>query len=603
MNKKLTARVQKLNPVLNDQEASFSFCIVIEPESKKLEITKGTVYGIFDLSCDKNFDISIVEKLIKDVLSDSYYSNESYSPTQALEKSLLKVKETITKLQQSDTLTDIKLVFNATLTALWGNILYLVCYNDGLAYLMKNTDIEPINTKGEGNLHFAFVKVDEDQVVMLCTKNFGVKYPPNILLSKAISAKELDLSDSCLLIKFIKDDNISESELKDLSTLTSQKKFGINNVKDLLKQKFQTFSFVKVESNSLINAKPKITSSKNKKFKFFFAINFFKTKKNYIFILFLILITLVIFGILYFLYPGNFLFFKKINTDKNAIVQKDQVIEPQNLKLTNDPIIEDTSNDKSLGIIRVDVSNTFYDMTLSDPQIKASHIKILDDSILVIDSTTGNSYTSLLNLVGFKLLSHSFKDLKFLDVNEQNELVYFDLLGIKVFNLKNNSITNTFTILANNSLALFSNFIYTFEGEKLLRYYQSGSSLTPTLWAQSSEFINAKDMQIAYSIYVATFENKIVKYTTGKKVNFEIKLNDGSNLEINTFVVKPEFKNIYISDSLNKRIVVLNLQGEFVKQYRFVDNQGFFDIKDIDVSTDESNLYVLSSNKIYEIKL
>mgnify|MGYP003352104218 CR=1 FL=1 len=146
MNKKLTARVQKLNPALKDQEKSFSFALVIEPESKDLSLSKGSLYAVFDITSNNIFDTGIVEKVINDVLTDVYYNTETTSPIQALEKALSKVKDNISDLQQNSTIVDSTIEFNALVSVLWGNVFYIVQYNKGLGYLMRGNDIKPIQT-------------------------------------------------------------------------------------------------------------------------------------------------------------------------------------------------------------------------------------------------------------------------------------------------------------------------------------------------------------------------------------------------------------------------------------------------------------------------
>jgi DNA-binding beta-propeller fold protein YncE len=68
-------------------------------------------------------------------------------------------------------------------------------------------------------------------------------------------------------------------------------------------------------------------------------------------------------------------------------------------------------------------------------------------------------------------------------------------------------------------------------------------------------------------------------------------------------VAKEDFKHLYIADKDNSRIVVLDLAGNFVKQFKYTNSVEWGDLKSIAVSSDEKMLYVLNGTKVYEISL
>jgi len=73
MAKKLTAKIQKLNPKLPQFSNILSGCINIEPETQEILLKKGTVYAVFEITGDSNFNTEFVNKVINDILRDSYY--------------------------------------------------------------------------------------------------------------------------------------------------------------------------------------------------------------------------------------------------------------------------------------------------------------------------------------------------------------------------------------------------------------------------------------------------------------------------------------------------------------------------------------------------
>ncbi len=59
MIKKLTAKTQELNPKLPQYSSSFSKCLIIKPETQELLLKKGTVYALFNISGESNFDTEL----------------------------------------------------------------------------------------------------------------------------------------------------------------------------------------------------------------------------------------------------------------------------------------------------------------------------------------------------------------------------------------------------------------------------------------------------------------------------------------------------------------------------------------------------------------
>jgi len=592
MNKKLTARVQKLNPTIKEQEKNFSFGVVIEPDSKELSLSKGTIYAVFDISSDSVFDTNVASKVLHDVLMDTYYNTDSSSPIQSLEKALAKVKDNIYELQQNSSIVDSTIDFNAVISVLWGNVFYVVQYNKGNGYLMRANEVKPIQTSGEGNFSFASGIIKEDDVVILCTDSFTKKYPPNILLTKALSGKDLETEDSCLLLKFIVDTSFSEADLKDLSTITTPKKVGVESLLEKVADKFQTFNPTKEKSSMLVAAKPKVMNKPSIVF----------NKKN-IFIAGCIIFTLLVaFGV-YYLFSTNKI--QSLNFKFGKAKETKPLTEETKKEDTSKNTVEteDFSKDAALKITRVTVKSTLFDLAIADKDINPSEFDIYSNKLLVSDSTTGKIYTSTLGNYKFLPLSESYLGIKYLVVSKEGDLTFGDNEGIKIYSITDASIKDTYSTKANNSLSVFGNFIYSFDGQKLIRYSKEKEQLVSTTWAETSDFSNVKGLQIAYSIYVATSDNNIVKYTTGKKDKFEISGLEMPFGNIVDFVVKEDFKNIYVADATNKRVVVLDIEGNFVKQYKYTDSEGWKDIKSIAINDKESTLYVLSGTKLYEITL
>ena len=84
MAKKLSAKTQELNPKLPQFSSSFSKCINIEPDTQELLLKKGTVYSLFEISGESNFDTDFITKVVTDILHNTYYGSDNISPVQSM---------------------------------------------------------------------------------------------------------------------------------------------------------------------------------------------------------------------------------------------------------------------------------------------------------------------------------------------------------------------------------------------------------------------------------------------------------------------------------------------------------------------------------------
>ena len=195
MDKKLIAKVQQLTPdQTGHTEASnqFSDCVVIIPQEKEVILKKGRLYAVYEISGNAVLDTSLVSNIIKDVLRDSYYQSDNVSPIQSVEKAIYDVNEKVTKLSaQSIGIENPEIELNIIAAVLWGNVLYVVQFGKGQGYLMRGTQTKKLNLTTEGNYSVSSGGIQDEDVVILSTEKFAQKFPPDVLLKTAISAKDL----------------------------------------------------------------------------------------------------------------------------------------------------------------------------------------------------------------------------------------------------------------------------------------------------------------------------------------------------------------------------------------------------------------------------
>ncbi len=108
---------------------------------------------------------------------------------------------------------------------------------------------------------------------------------------------------------------------------------------------------------------------------------------------------------------------------------------------------------------------------------------------------------------------------------------------------------------------------------------------------------NIYDIAIDGSIYIL-YSDKIVEYFGGKKTK-EISLNLDKSLgkETKLFIQK-DYKNFYVADPENNRLIVLNSQGEILNQYV---NKNFSELKSFWITKNEKIAYLLCGKKIYKL--
>ncbi|MDD3887159.1 MAG: hypothetical protein PHN19_00080 [Patescibacteria group bacterium] len=112
---------------------------------------------------------------------------------------------------------------------------------------------------------------------------------------------------------------------------------------------------------------------------------------------------------------------------------------------------------------------------------------------------------------------------------------------------------------------------------------------------------DANSFAIDGSIYVLKESGEIVSFLSGEREDFSVKNLDKSFAGGSKIFTLLDYDNLYVLDSTNERVVVLDKNGNVTKQYA---NSDFRNAKDIFVDESKNKGYVLSNNKIliFEMK-
>ena len=243
-------------------------------------------------------------------------------------------------------------------------------------------------------------------------------------------------------------------------------------------------------------------------------------------------------------------------------------------------------------------SEVFYNLKIADTTADPKYIETIDGKIYVADAS-GAIYTSEIEIAKFERMSGAgYENIKGLNTLEK-ELYVAENTGFSVYSSENEDTTN-YPIETRDVFVPYLGAIYQVEGNEIRKYPLDTENTEGVLWAQADDFQNAKDMSISISIYLLAERGEIVRYTSGIKENFEISGMEKALENPVALKTKWDLENMYVVDSGNSRVVVLTKDGEFVKE--FVNNN-WTDLKDIAVSLDETQAFVLDGSKVYLVTL
>lgn len=636
MNKKLTAKIQKLVPILGEKENELSSSLAIEPEERELVLKKGSVYTVYQLVAPVELDTALINKVINDVLFDSYYQSDNISPIQSLEKAVLNINEKMANLAAEEQavkgvqpISEQKVKFDIIAGVLWGNVLYIVQYGNGNSFLMREGNVNKVSSTSEGNFSVASGVVKDDDVIVLCTQVFSEKYPPDKLLSTSLSSNDLEHNQACLIMKFMVDSDFTEDEEIDFNLKKENKvpkvvsmlqgiklKRGNKNqaqdeaiasLADMDSQEEQKGMSKSGIDEQAKKERPniKLRASRDSRF---------KISSTHLIIIVVVLL-LISLGATIVLRRGgeeseqagengqnNSSLTMPQEFNKNSNQPQAQQQTQSNDNAQNQPAKEETpAEPENLpNLVRLPVQ-PFYDLKLADENANPNNIVLFNQTVAATDSASGKIFTSDLETPKFTALENTFPGIAQAE-NYDGKLNFKDNEGYKSYDLVSKTISQRFDGSFGITARYLGN-IYSIEGQTLKKYVPSGEELTSSTWAENPELEKATAMDIAYSIYITTSDNNLAVYTQGKKADFsvtglETPLNRLTDLEVST-----TFDHLYLADAGNNRVLVLDKKGALVKQIHAENDETWNDIRSISVSNDETTMFVLNGSKVYKINL
>jgi hypothetical protein len=515
-----------------------------------------------------------------------------------------------------------KVVFNTVACVLWGNVLYIVQYGKGKSYLMREGEVKEVSATSEGNFSVASGVVKNGDVIVLSTSKFAEKYPPDKLLDSSLSSKDLDPDNSCIILKFMVDEEFTEDEVIDFSVKTDKKSpklpgllKGLKGKKDAKKQKKQTIaslvdSPVERPSGTRVSA-PKVKKDMpNIKMK---SGRGTKSKLNTKALMVVVSIMLVLSVGITLLIRNNqpsssdpaqeggqqrsSLFVPRELSQKQNEQEQPEQVEEQDDQAQEDAQAEQDTLNK---VARVD-AQPFYDIKLADENADPADIVVFTNTVVVTDSNSGKIFTSDVVTPKFTAQEQAFAGIKS-TLNYDGRLNFSDDEGYKTYSLNDSSVVDSYT----GDFSVTSRYlgsIYSIEENEIIKYVPSEDVLSSSSWGTDESLGNAKVIGIAYSIYVISQDNNLLVYTQGERTDFNITGLNTPLGNVTDLTVDVNFDYLYLADAGNDRVVMLTSDGEFVKQIKATDEETWSDIRSISVNTAESKLFLLNGSKVFEVDL
>jgi len=153
-------------------------------------------------------------------------------------------------------------------------------------------------------------------------------------------------------------------------------------------------------------------------------------------------------------------------------------------------------------------------------------------------------------------------------------------------------------------MALYDNKLYTLRPSQnqIFKHLPAGGAYNSgSTWVKDgSDLKNGLVLAIDSGIFVAKNNGEIIYLTAGKlKETLSPTLNPNLST-VSQVITETDSNYLYLLDPANKRIVVINKNGELKTQFT---SKNFHDLKSIASAEKEKKIYLLSDNKIFAIDL
>ncbi len=234
---------------------------------------------------------------------------------------------------------------------------------------------------------------------------------------------------------------------------------------------------------------------------------------------------------------------------------------------------------------------------------------VANNSIYAFDRNTSVIYK--INLDGSGVVDQSVSNLNFQIISlEDLDTVFLYGSEKKFFklNLENDVLGEINVVTDGNEteisdFAVYNQKLYVLDvgADQIFRHAQTPTGFGPGVnWLRLTvDLEKAKSLAIDGAIYLGMSDGKILKFSAGQQLDFNVEVDPAPSSEIKIWT-SAESSFLYVLEPSAKRLVVLDKNGKIITQYF---SEKFNDLKDFSVAEKEKKIYLLSGDFIYEIEI
>lgn len=271
----------------------------------------------------------------------------------------------------------------------------------------------------------------------------------------------------------------------------------------------------------------------------------------------------------------------------------------------------DQQKDSLNNVINIESPEKIADLSKSTYPFNPRGLIKLGNLLYFYESNSG--FLHRIDLVdnSSKLIFLSSKDTFKLGTATNNEILLLaNPEKIAVYNYNENyniyllkpNLENTLNI---KDMTSYDNNLFFLDVQKLnvFKYSKTEDILNGSQWivkGPTDELKDATSLAVDGDVYVALSNGTIIQYSQGKR-NKELKI-DISPALTNTekLFTQSDFKNLYILDKTNSRIISYDKKDGLIKQYFL---SGLNNLKDFWVDFDEKIIYLLNGSEVYKVEI
>jgi hypothetical protein len=262
-------------------------------------------------------------------------------------------------------------------------------------------------------------------------------------------------------------------------------------------------------------------------------------------------------------------------------------------------------------IDQIENPTVFADFSQTEEKVSPSFIAITKDNLLSTDFHSLNSYLKLLQNGGSgKLIAADmatgkkwrraalFNENTIILLDTENNFYQYDFANKKLSPLP---LKLPFGQIEIADFLIYSNNLYILDSQNQQIIKCPDLEGCQTWLKEKTSIPPSASFAADSSIYLLDpSQNILIRYYNGRQqetISLKIRPVLSTASEIKT---GKRFKNLYLMDSVGRRLIVINKKGELLKQYTSPE---FANLSDLEINSDESQLFVATDKKIYKIDL